>query len=260
MMMIAADGLTKSYGAEPNAVPALRGVDVAIPAGTFTAVMGPSGSGKSTLLHCLSGLDGVDTGSVRIGGTEITGLAERALTRLRRERIGFVFQAFNLLPTLTARENIVLPLELTGRRPDAAHFDAVVTLLGLTDRLEHRPSQLSGGQAQRVAMARALITQPDVVFADEPTGNLDRRTGRELLDLLRRSVTELGQTVVMVTHDPAAAARTDRVLLLADGRVVDDVAAPSGAEVLRRLEELDAPAPAESPAAPTAHLTPETGP
>jgi putative ABC transport system ATP-binding protein len=273
MTMIAAASLTKSYGAEPNSVPALRGVDVAIPAGTFTAVMGPSGSGKSTLLHCLSGLDGVDAGSVRIGGTEITGLAERALTRLRRERIGFVFQAFNLLPTLTARENIVLPLELTGRRPDAAHFDTVVTLLGLADRLEHRPSQLSGGQAQRVAMARALITQPDVVFADEPTGNLDRRTGRELLDLLRRSVTELGQTVVMVTHDPAAAARTDRVLLLADGRVVDDVAAPSGAEVLRRLEELDAEPDASRPAdrafapeptpaptsAPTHAPTPEAG-
>ena len=239
MTTIVAAGLTKSYGAEPNRVPALRGVDVAIPKGTFTAVMGPSGSGKSTLLHCLSGLDTVDAGTVRVGDTEITALPERALTRLRRERIGFVFQAFNLLPTLTARENIVLPLELTGRRPDAAHFDAVVTLLGLPDRLEHRPAQLSGGQAQRVAMARALITRPDVVLADEPTGNLDRRTGRELLDLLRRSVTELGQTVVMVTHDPAAAARTDRVLLLADGRIVDDVATPSGAEVLRRLDELD---------------------
>ena len=237
--MIAAAGLTKSYGAEPNRVPALRGVDVAIPRGTFTAVMGPSGSGKSTLLHCLSGLDTVDAGTVRIGDTEITALPERALTRLRRERIGFVFQAFSLLPTLTAHENIVLPLELTGRRPDPGYFDAVVRLLGLADRLEHRPAQLSGGQAQRVAMARALITRPDVVFADEPTGNLDRRTGRELLDLLRRSVSELGQTVVMVTHDPAAAARTDRVLLLADGRVVDDVAEPSGAEVLRRLDELD---------------------
>jgi putative ABC transport system ATP-binding protein len=266
MTMIAAAGLTKSYGAEPNAVPALRGVDVGIPAGTFTAVMGPSGSGKSTLLHCLSGLDGVDAGSVRIGGTEITGLAERALTRLRRERIGFVFQAFNLLPTLTARENIVLPLELTGRRPDAAHFDTVVTLLGLADRLEHRPSQLSGGQAQRVATARALITRPDVVFADEPTGNLDRRTGRELLDLLRRSVVELGQTVVMVTHDPAAAARTDRVVLLADGRIVDDVAGPSAAEVLRRLEDLDAEATADAAEPPlTAHpvatpaSTPEAG-
>lgn len=238
--MIDASGLAKGYGAEPNRVPALRGVDVAIPAATFTAVMGPSGSGKSTLLHCLSGLDTVDAGTVRVGGTEITGLPERLLTRLRRERVGFVFQAYNLLPTLTARENIVLPLELTGRRPDPGHFDAVVALLGLGDRLEHRPSQLSGGQAQRVAVARALITRPDVVFADEPTGNLDRRTGRELLGLLRRSVSELGQTVVMVTHDPAAAACTDRVLMLADGRIVDDVAAPSGAEVLRRLDELDA--------------------
>jgi putative ABC transport system ATP-binding protein len=246
MMMIAASGLTKSYGAAANEVPALRGVDVEIPAGTFTAVMGPSGSGKSTLLHCLSGLDTVDAGTVRIGDTEITGLPERALTRLRRERIGFVFQAFNLLPTLTARENIVLPLELTGRRPDPAHLEAVVTLLGLADRLEHRPGELSGGQAQRVAMARALITRPDVVFADEPTGNLDRRSGRELLELLRRSVGELGQTVVMVTHDPGAAGRTDRVLMLADGRVVDDVAAPSGAEILRRLDELDADAAPEA--------------
>ncbi|MEY9929279.1 putative ABC transport system ATP-binding protein [Catenulispora sp. GP43] len=239
MTMIAAAGLTKSYGSEPHRVPALRGVDVAIPQGTFTAVMGPSGSGKSTLLHCLSGLDTVDAGTVRIGAAEITALSERALTRLRRERVGFVFQAFNLLPTLTARENIVLPLELTGRRPESGHFDAVVELLGLADRLAHRPSELSGGQAQRVAMARALITRPDVVFADEPTGNLDRRTGRELLDLLRRSVSDLGQTVVMVTHDPAAAARTDRVLLLADGRMVDDLVEPSGAEILRRLDELD---------------------
>jgi putative ABC transport system ATP-binding protein len=240
MTTIAAAGLTKSYGSEPHRVPALRGVDVAIPQGTFTAVMGPSGSGKSTLLHCLSGLDTVDAGTVSIGATEITALPERALTRLRRERIGFVFQAFNLLPTLTARENIVLPMELAGRRPDSGHFDAVVDLLGLADRLEHRPSELSGGQAQRVAMARALITRPDVVFADEPTGNLDRRTGRELLDLLRRSVSELGQTVVMVTHDPAAAARTDRVLLLDDGRIADSLAEPSGAEILRRLDELDA--------------------
>ena len=243
---IVADGLAKRYGVGPASVLALDDVSVLIPEASFTAVMGPSGSGKSTLLHCLSGLDTVDAGRVVLGDAEITGLGERALTRLRRERVGFVFQAYNLLPSLTAGENILLPLQLAGRAPDAAHLDAVVGLLGLGDRLHHRPAELSGGQMQRVAMARALITRPHVVFADEPTGNLDRRSGAELLDLLRRSVIDLGQTVVMVTHDPAAAARADRVLLLADGRIADDLDTPTLPEILRRFDQLDAPLPAAS--------------
>ena len=241
---IVADGLTKRYGAGPTSVLALEDVSVLIPEASFTAVMGPSGSGKSTFLHCLSGLDTVDAGRVVLGGAEITGLGERALTRLRRERVGFVFQTFNLLPSMTAGENILLPLQLAGREPDTAHLDAVVGLLGLADRLHHRPAELSGGQMQRVAMARALITRPHVVFADEPTGNLDRRSGSELLDLLRRSVTDLGQTVVMVTHDPAAAARADRVLLLADGRIADDLDTPTPVQILRRLDQPQAPLPA----------------
>jgi len=236
---ISARGLSRRYGTGAAAVDALREADLEIPAASFTAVMGPSGSGKSTLLHCLSGLDAPTGGQVCLGGIEITGLNDGQLTRLRRERVGFVFQAFNLLPSLTARENIVLPLQLAGRRPDPGRLETVTGLLGLGDRLGHRPAELSGGQIQRVAVARALITQPKVIFADEPTGNLDRRSGTELLTLLRRCVTELAQTVVMVTHDPAAAAHADRVLFLADGRVAGELPAPTLPAILGRLDALE---------------------
>src|SRR5215471_1080825 len=194
--------LVKVYGAGEAAVRALDGISVEFESGRFTAIMGPSGSGKSTLMHCAAGLDTVTSGTVVLGDTTLTGLSDKALTRLRRDRVGFVFQSFNLLPTLTAAQNIRLPLELAGRRPDREWFDHVVGVLGLADRLHHRPAELSGGQQQRVACARALLARPDVVFADEPTGNLDSRAGAEVLDFLRRSVRELGQTVVMVTHDP----------------------------------------------------------
>jgi putative ABC transport system ATP-binding protein len=236
---ITATDLSRRYGEGAAAVEALREVSLTVAAASFTAVMGPSGSGKSTLLHCLSGLDAATGGTVMLGDVEITGMGERALTRLRRERVGFVFQAFNLLPSLSARENIVLPLQLSGRRPDPDLMENVIGLLGLADRLDHRPGELSGGQIQRVAVARALITRPHVIFADEPTGNLDRRSGTELLGLLRQCVTELGQTVVMVTHDPAAAARTDRVLFLADGRIAGDLAAPTLPAILDRFDTLE---------------------
>ncbi|NUP50668.1 MAG: ABC transporter ATP-binding protein [Catenulispora sp.] len=236
---VAAVEITKRHGAGATAVTAIDDVSIRIPEASFTAIMGPSGSGKSTLLHCLSGLDTVDSGRVVLGDTDITGMGERELTRLRRERVGFVFQAFNLLPSLTARENIVLPLQLAGTTVDAGHLASVVELLGLADRLAHRPAELSGGQIQRVAVARALITRPQVVFADEPTGNLDRRSGGELLGLLRRCVDEMGQTVVMVTHDPAAAARADRVLILADGRIADELDAPSASVIHQRLDALE---------------------
>jgi len=231
-----ATDLVKTYGSGDTAVRALDGVSVAFAAGEFTAIMGPSGSGKSTLMHCLAGLDTPTSGSVRIGGTEISGLGDRALTLLRRRRVGFVFQSFNLLPTLTAEQNIRLPLELAGRRPDPEWWDAVIASLGLADRLRHRPSQLSGGQQQRVACARALITRPDVVFADEPTGNLDSRSGAEVLGFLRASVRELGQTVIMVTHDPVAASYAGRVLFLADGRVSGEMSAPTPQSVLDYLK------------------------
>jgi len=231
-----ATDLVKTYGSGNTAVRALDGVSVAFAAGEFTAIMGPSGSGKSTLMHCLAGLDTPASGSVRIGGTEISGLSDRALTLLRRRRVGFVFQSFNLLPTLTAEQNIRLPLELAGRKPDPEWWDAVIASLGLADRLRHRPSQLSGGQQQRVACARALITRPDVVFADEPTGNLDSRSGAEVLGFLRASVRELGQTVVMVTHDPVAASYAGRVLFLADGRVSGEMSAPTPQSVLDYLK------------------------
>ena len=231
-----ATDLVKTYGSGNTAVRALDGVSVAFAAGEFTAIMGPSGSGKSTLMHCLAGLDTPSSGSVRIGGTEISGLGDRALTLLRRRRVGFIFQSFNLLPTLTAEQNIRLPLELAGRKPDPQWWDAVITSLGLNDRLRHRPSQLSGGQQQRVACARALITRPDVVFADEPTGNLDSRSGAEVLGFLRASVRELGQTVVMVTHDPVAASYAGRVLFLADGRVSGEMSAPTPQSVLDYLK------------------------
>jgi putative ABC transport system ATP-binding protein len=231
-----ATDLLKTYGSGDTAVRALDGVTVAFACGEFTAIMGPSGSGKSTLMHCLAGLDTPASGSVRIGGTEISGLGDRALTLLRRQRVGFIFQSFNLLPTLTAEQNIRLPLELAGRKPDPEWWDVVIAALGLADRLRHRPSQLSGGQQQRVACARALITRPDVIFADEPTGNLDSRSGAEVLGFLRASVRELGQTVVMVTHDPVAASYANRVLFLADGRVSGEMRAPTPQLVLDYLK------------------------
>ncbi|WP_456869749.1 MULTISPECIES: ABC transporter ATP-binding protein [unclassified Geodermatophilus] len=235
---VRATGLTKVYGSGDARVLALDGVDVDFARGGFTAIMGPSGSGKSTLMHCLAGLDTATDGQVFLGGTELTRLRDDELTRLRRERIGFVFQAFNLLPVLDARENVVLPMQLAGRRPDPAWFDAVIARLGLRERLRHRPAELSGGQQQRVAIARALLPRPDVVFADEPTGNLDSRAGAEVLDLLRSSVRETGQTVVMVTHDPTAASYADRVVLLADGRLAGEIERPTAASVLDALRGL----------------------
>nr|WP_244945575.1 ABC transporter ATP-binding protein [Couchioplanes caeruleus] len=228
-----------AYGTGDASVDALAGVSLALPAGMFHAVMGPSGSGKSTLLHCLAGLDRPTGGTVRIGGTDLTTLGDRRLTLLRRDHVGFVFQRFNLLPVLTAAENITLPLTIAGRRPDRAWFDRVVTAVGLTDRLGHRPSELSGGQQQRVAVARALITRPWVVFADEPTGNLDSRSGTEVLSLLRDAVTDLGQTVVMVTHDPQAAARADQVVFLRDGRHAGTLPRPTADTVLEAMHRLE---------------------
>jgi len=234
-----ARGLTKAYGTGETAVLALDSVDVDIASGRFTAVMGPSGSGKSTLMHCLAGLDTVSAGQVWLGDTEITGLKERELTRLRRDRIGFMFQSFNLIPTLNAAENITLPMDIAGKRPDEKWLDQVIDTLGLRDRLKHRPAQLSGGQQQRVACARALASRPELIFADEPTGNLDSRAGLEVLGILRDAVDELGQTVVMVTHDPGAAAHSDLVLFLADGRIVDEMARPTAEAVLERMKRFD---------------------
>jgi putative ABC transport system ATP-binding protein len=231
-------GITKTYGGGAAAVTALDQVSVALRHGHFTAVLGPSGSGKSTLLHCLAGLDTVDSGTVRIGGTDLTTLDERGLTRLRREHVGFVFQAFNLLPTLTAEENILLPLAIAGHKPDGAWIGRVVDAVGLRGRLRHRPSELSGGEQQRVAAARALAGRPTIVFADEPTGNLDSHASAELLGFLRRSVDELEQTIVMVTHDPIAAGHADEALFLADGRIVDAISRPTAARVLDHLKAL----------------------
>jgi putative ABC transport system ATP-binding protein len=232
--------LWKVYGAsEATRVTALAGLSIGIPQGRFTAIMGPSGSGKSTLMHCLAGLDQVTSGDVWIGETRLSGLGERALTQLRRDRVGFVFQQLNLLPTLTARENITLPLAIAGRKPDRDWLDTVVAAVGLGDRLGHRPAELSGGQQQRVACARALVTRPDVVFADEPTGNLDSRSGAEVLSFLRASVREFGQTVVMVTHDPTAASYADQVVFLVDGVVVDELPEPTAARVLDRMKRLE---------------------
>jgi putative ABC transport system ATP-binding protein len=231
---------TKVYGSGPTAVIALDDVTVDLEAGRFTAVMGPSGSGKSTLMHCVAGLDSLTEGRVFLGDIELGTLSDRELTLLRRDRIGFVFQAFNLVPTLSARENIVLPARLAGRSPEPGWLDEVVRTVGLGDRLAHRPSELSGGQQQRVAMARALTGRPEIVFADEPTGNLDSRSGAEILGFMRRAVDEMGQTVVMVTHDPLAAANADSVLFLEDGRIVDHLTAPSAAAILDRMSGLDA--------------------
>ncbi len=229
----------KVYGGQGGAPPvvALDDITVGIPAGRFTAIMGPSGSGKSTLMHCLAGLDSLTSGQVFLGDTDLGELSDRELTRVRRERIGFVFQAFNLLPTLTTWENITLPLTLAGRKPDHEWVDVVVRTVGLGDRLRHRPSELSGGQQQRVAVARALARAPELIFADEPTGNLDSRSGGEVLSFMRWAVDELRQTIVMVTHDPAAAAHADAVLFLADGRIVDSMAAPSAERILDRMKQ-----------------------
>jgi len=230
----------KVYGANGTAVRALDGVTIAFPEGRFTAIMGPSGSGKSTLMHCLAGLDQLSSGQAYLGDVELGSLSDAELTILRREQVGFVFQSFNLLPTLTAGENITLPFQLAGRRPDPAWLDTVVAELHLGDRLDHRPSELSGGQQQRVAAARALVTRPRIVFADEPTGNLDSRSGAELLSFLRRAVRSFGQTIVMVTHDPAAAAAADAVVFLSDGQIVGDLPSPTSDLVLDRLKAIGA--------------------
>jgi putative ABC transport system ATP-binding protein len=228
----------KVYGRGENAVRALDGVTVEFGTGRFTAIMGPSGSGKSTLMHSVAGLDTLTSGMVLIGDTDISKLDDRKLTQLRRDRIGFIFQAFNLVPTLTAAENIVLPARLAGRKPDAEWFDHVVETVGLTNRLKHRPSELSGGQQQRVAVARALASRPEIIFADEPTGNLDSRTGAEILSFMRTAVREFGQTIVMVTHDPIAASYADRALFLADGRIVADLDDPTADSVIDRIRHV----------------------
>ncbi|MFE4252175.1 ABC transporter ATP-binding protein [Streptomyces sp. NPDC056910] len=230
-----ATDLSKVYGQGETQVVALDRVSVDFRQAEFTAIMGPSGSGKSTLMHCVAGLDNFSSGSVRIGDTELGSLKDKQLTKLRRDKIGFIFQAFNLLPTLTALENITLPMDIAGRKADKQWLENVIAMVGLSDRLAHRPSELSGGQQQRVAVARALASRPEIIFGDEPTGNLDSRSGAEVLGFLRNSVRELGQTVVMVTHDPVAAAYADRVIFLADGRVVDEVYAPTADSVLDRM-------------------------
>jgi len=235
---VASTDVSRRYGEGDAAVDALRGVTVDIPEGQFTAVMGPSGSGKSTLMHILAGLDRPTDGSVTIAGREITTMGDQELTLLRREHIGFIFQFFNLLPMLTAEENIVLPLRLAGQKVDRAWVDEILAKVGLDDRREHRPAQLSGGQQQRVAIARALVSKPTVMFADEPTGNLDSHTGEEILGLMRESVETYGQTTVMVTHDSRAAAMADRILFLADGRIVRDQAQTSAADVLQAMNEV----------------------
>ncbi|WP_432143463.1 ABC transporter ATP-binding protein [Streptomyces sp. bgisy084] len=232
--------LTKVFGSGDTRVTALDRVSIGFREGEFTAIMGPSGCGKSTLMHCAAGLDAPTSGSVRIGTAELNSLGDRQLTQLRRDRIGFIFQAFNLLPTLTALENITLPLSIAGRRPDQQWLDRVVAMVGLAKRLGHRPAQLSGGQQQRVAVARALASRPAIIFGDEPTGNLDSRAGAEVLGFLRDSVRELGQTVVMVTHDPVAAGYADRVVFLSDGRLVDEIAHPTPDRVLGVMKIFDA--------------------
>jgi len=231
--------LTKTYGSGDTEVTALDGVSVDFGRAEFTAIMGPSGSGKSTLMHCLAGLDHATSGSVLIGDTQLNGLSDKKLTALRRDRVGFVFQAFNLVPTLSAIENITLPMDIAGRRHDQEWLRSVVHTLGLVDRLHHRPSELSGGQQQRVACARALASKPEIIFGDEPTGNLDSRSSGEVLGILRNSVTHLGQTVVIVTHDPRAAAYADRVVFLADGHIVDEIRQPTAERVLDRMKNLE---------------------
>ncbi|HNI34841.1 MAG TPA: ABC transporter ATP-binding protein [Microthrixaceae bacterium] len=234
----AAINATKIYGSGDTQVVALDAVSAEFNKGQFTAIMGPSGSGKSTLMHCLAGLDLLTSGSVLIGGDDLSQLKERDLTLLRRDKIGFIFQAFNLIPTLSALENITLPMDLGGIKPDQGWLDTVIDTVGLRDRLSHRPSELSGGQQQRVAVARALASRPQIIFADEPTGNLDSRTGTEILTFMRKAVDELRQTIVMVTHDPNAAGYSDRVLFLADGRLVDEMFEPTAAKVLDKMKAL----------------------
>lgn len=231
--------LTKVYGSGDTQVHALAGVSAEFARGEFTAIMGPSGSGKSTLMHCLAGLDAATSGSVLIGATDLTTLSDKQMTQLRRDRIGFVFQAFNLVPTLTALENITLPLDIAGRKADQQWLDTVVDRLGLRDRLDHRPGELSGGQQQRVACARALAGQPEIIFGDEPTGNLDSRSSGEVLSILRAAVDEFDQTVVIVTHDPRAASFADRVVFLADGQIVDELREPTAESVLDRMKNLE---------------------
>ncbi len=233
-----ARGATKVYGQGDTEVTALAGVDVDFMAGQFTGIMGPSGSGKSTLMHCMAGLDRLDAGSATIGDVDMATASERELTFLRRDRLGFIFQAFNLIPTLSAIENITLPMDLAGTKPDKAWVDNVVTTVGLADRLRHRPNELSGGQQQRVAVARALASRPEIIFADEPTGNLDSTTGGEILAFMQHAVRDLNQTIVMVTHDPVAASYSDRVVFLADGRITDDLFEPTADSVLDRMRQL----------------------
>jgi len=231
-------GGSKIYETGDTEVRALDGVDVEFERGRFTAIMGPSGSGKSTLMHCSAGLDDLTSGTVHIGDVELGDLSERDLTLLRRDKVGFVFQAFNLIPTLTAEENLTLPLDLAGRKPDASWMVNIIETVGLQDRLRHRPDELSGGQQQRVAVARALVSRPEIVFADEPTGNLDSITGGEVLDFLRGAVDDLGQTLVVVTHDASAAAMADRVLFLADGQIVDEMSNPDADRILDRIKAI----------------------
>ena len=231
-------GATRVYGQGDAQVRAIEGIDVEFAPGAFTAIMGPSGSGKSTLMQCMAGLDRLTSGQSWIGDVELTGLSEKKITQVRRDRVGFIFQAFNLIPTLDALENLRLPLDIAGRDPEREWMDQVVDALNLRDRLTHRPSELSGGQQQRVAAARALVSRPDIVFADEPTGQLDSRSSAELLDFMRRAADEFGQTIVMVTHEPSAASRADRVLFLADGRIVDQMEEPNPDSILDRMKTL----------------------
>jgi len=230
--------LVKVYGTGDAAVRALDGISVDFAAGQFSAIMGPSGSGKSTLMHCMAGLDSITSGRVYVGDVELSSLNDKELTRLRRDKIGFIFQAYNLVPTLSAAENITLPMDIAGRKPDQVWVDRLIDTVGLRPRLSHRPSELSGGQQQRVAAARALASRPSIVFADEPTGNLDSKSSAEVLEFLRKSVDEFDQTVVMVTHDPSAASYAERVVFLADGRIVDEMTAPTAEKVLDRMKVL----------------------
>lgn len=234
------ESINKVYGAGDTLVTALDDVSVSFERGKFTAIMGPSGSGKSTLMHCVAGLDTINSGRIFIGDVDLSGLNDKQLTRLRRDTIGFVFQAFNLVPTLTAIENITLPMDLAGRTPDREWLDTVIATVGLGDRLSHRPSELSGGQQQRVAVARALASQPTIIFADEPTGNLDSRSGSEILEFMRTAVDKFAQTIVMVTHDPLAASYADRVVFLVDGKVVDDLQSPTADSVIDRMKRFGA--------------------